>query len=58
MGQGKYQATESDSRYGDTFHDPFLQYIRVTEIQLSTEFDHISKDNQHLYILLYFNTQL
>lgn len=35
MGQGKYQANENDSWYGDTFNNTFLQCILATEIQLS-----------------------
>lgn len=35
MGQGKYQAIENDSWYGDTFNSAFLQCILATEIQLS-----------------------
>lgn len=52
VGQGKYQATESDSWHGDTFHNAFLQPILATEIQLSI--DCISKVHSTFFMLPFY----
>lgn len=56
IGQGKYQAIESDSWHGDTFHNAFLQCILVTEIQLSI--DCILKVHSTFLKCLFFNPML